>query len=197
MPILRAAAAAPATSASRLAHAGAIAGAVAFAAAVTGLASQVSVTIPGTVVPFTMQPAAVLLAGAALGARLGAASQLLYLLAGVTGASMFAWSPVLLPGIARLAGPTGGFLLAFPLAAFVTGLVIERGRLRHPAGTVVAMLAGATVLYAIGVSWVVALLPGALGASTAAAFVPYAAADVVKILLAAPVVPALRRLAGR
>ncbi len=173
----------------RLAGAGVAAGAVLFAAALTGAASQVSVTLPGTLIPFTLQPVAVLLAGAVLGARLGAASQALYLAAGIVGASMFAWSPVLLPGAARLMGPTGGFLMAFPVAAFVTGLLSARGLTRRPLGAALAMLAGASALYLGGAVWAMATLPGA----SLAALLPYAAADLIKVLLVAPAVPALRR----
>ncbi len=177
----------------RLAGAGIAAGAVLFATALTGAASQVSVTVPGTVIPFTLQPAAVLLAGAVLGARRGAASQALYLLAGLVGASMFAWSPVLLPGAARLMGPTGGFLMAFPAAAFVTGLLCDRGFARRPLGAALAMMAGASVLYLGGVAWAMATLP----AASLVAFLPYAASDLVKVLLVAPAVPALRRALAR
>ena len=168
-------------------------GAVLFATALTGAVSQASVTLPGTVIPFTLQPVAVLLAGAVLGARLGAASQALYLAAGIVGASMFAWSPVLLPGMARLMGPTGGFLMAFPAAAFVTGLLSERGFTRRPLGAALAMCAGAAALYAGGTAWALATLPGA----SLAAFLPYAASDLVKVLLVAPAVPALRRAFAR
>ena len=82
---------------SRLARHGVRAGAVLFAAVLTGAAAQFAVSVPWTAVPFTMQPVAVLLAGAVLGARLGALSQMLYLALGVTGAAMFALSPVLAP----------------------------------------------------------------------------------------------------
>ncbi len=189
-------AAAPATAArpdARLASAGVAAGAVLFATALTGAASQVSVTLPGTMIPFTMQPVAVLLAGAVLGARLGAASQALYLAAGIVGASMFAWSPVLLPGAARLLGPTGGFLMAFPVAAFVTGVLSDRGLTRRYTGAVLSLAAGALALYAGGIAWATVTLPGA----SLAAFLPYAAADAVKVLLMAAAVPALRRAVAR
>lgn len=178
--------------ADRAAHLGLAAGSVLFATALTGAASQVSVTLPGTVVPFTLQPLAVLLAGAALGSRLGALSQALYLAAGVAGASMFAWSPVLLPGIARLVGPTGGFLLAYPAAAFVAGLLAERGLGRRPLGAAAAMLAGAVVLYAGGALGMARVVP-----VTAAMLAPYAALDAVKIAVACASVPALRRLLAR
>ena len=194
MPNLRAVAATSSTrSDARLAGVGVAAGAVLFATALTGAASQVSVTLPGTVIPFTLQPVAVLLAGAVLGARLGAASQALYLTAGIVGASMFAWSPVLLPGVARLMGPTGGFLMAFPVAAFVTGLLSERGFTRRPVGAALAMLAGATTLYLGGAAWAMMTLPGA----SMTALAPYAALDLVKMLLVAPAVPALRRAFAR
>lgn len=194
MSNLRAAVSAPAARPdARLASAGVAAGAVLFATALTGAASQVSVTLPGAMIPFTLQPVAVLLAGAVLGARLGAASQALYLAAGIVGASMFAWSPVLLPGAARLLGPTGGFLMAFPVAAFVTGLLSERGLTRHYAGAVLAMFAGAVALYAGGIAWAMVTLPGA----SFVAFLPYAAADIAKVLLMAAAVPALRRAFAR
>lgn len=178
--------------ADRAARLGLDAGSVLFATALTGAASQVSVTLPGTVIPFTLQPLAVLLAGAVLGSRLGALSQALYLAAGVAGASMFAWSPVLLPGIARLMGPTGGFLLAFPAAAFVAGLVADRGLARRAPGAAVAMLAGAVVLYAGGAAWLSLFAQAAV-----AGLAPYAALDAVKVVIAAAAVPALRRLLGR
>ena len=194
MSNLRAAASATAARPdARLASAGIAAGAVLFATALTGAASQVSVTLPGTMIPFTMQPVAVLLAGAVLGARLGAASQALYLAAGIVGASMFAWSPVLLPGAARLLGPTGGFLMAFPVAAFVTGILSDRGLTRRYTGAVLSLAAGALALYAGGIAWAMVTLPGV----SLAAFLPYAAADAVKVLLMAAAVPALRRAVAR
>src|SRR5262249_21561858 len=96
-------------------------GAVLFVTLLTILGAQVSVPLPFTPVPFTLQPMIVLLGGAALGARLGASSQVLYLGLGLLGLPVFAVSPTLPPGAARLIGPTAGFLLSYPLAAFVTG----------------------------------------------------------------------------
>ena len=182
----------PATpSDSRAVRAGLVAGTVACATALTAAAAQVSVTLPGSPIPFTLQPVAVLLAGMVLGARLGALSQVLYLAAGVAGASAFAWSPVLLPGAARLLGPTGGFLLAFPVAAGIAGLVRDRGITRGAPGAAMSMVAGLAALYAGGIAWASLFAPASAGA--VAAFAPYVAADLVKIALVAPVVPALRR----
>jgi biotin transport system substrate-specific component len=178
---------------SRAARFGLAAGMVACATVVTAVAAQVSVTLPGSPVPFTLQPVAVLLAGVVLGARLGALSQVLYLVAGVAGASAFAWSPILLPGAARLLGPTGGFLLAFPVAAGIAGRLRDRGLARGGAGTAAAMAAGLVALYAGGVAWAVLVAPAAWSHGVVAAFAPYAVADLVKIALVAPVVPAVRR----
>src|SRR5437773_6777101 len=96
-------------------------GAVVFVAALTGAAAQISVPLPFTPVPFTLQPMIVLIGGAVLGARLGMTSQVLYLAAGIAGLPVFAASPILPQGVARLLGPTGGYLLAYPLAAFISG----------------------------------------------------------------------------
>src|SRR5256885_10871146 len=97
------------------------AGAVAFVTVLTAIAAQISIPLPFTPVPFTFQPMIVLLGGAALGARLGLTSQILYLALGIAGLPVFAASPTLPLGAARLLGPTGGYLMSYPLAAFVAG----------------------------------------------------------------------------
>ena len=102
-------------------------GAVLFVTVLTTAAAQISIPLPFTPVPFTFQPMVVLLGAAALGARLGAASQVLYLMLGMLGMPVFAASPILPQGMARLLGPTGGYLMAYPLAAFVAGSLAERG----------------------------------------------------------------------
>ena len=107
---------------------------VVFVAVLTAAAAQLSFPLPFTPVPFTIQPMIVLIGAAALGSRLGALSQILYLMLGVAGLPVFAFSPELPQGFARLLGPTGGYLMAYPLAAFVTGWLAERGldrRYRH------------------------------------------------------------------
>src|SRR5438270_4783606 len=82
-------------------------------------ASQIAIPLPFTPVPITLQPLVVVLAGLMLGRVAGAASMVLYLAAGAAGLPVFA--PMGLPGIARFFGPTGGYLFAYPAAAFVTG----------------------------------------------------------------------------
>ncbi len=178
---------------SRAVRSGLTAAVVVGATALTAVAAQVSITLPGSAIPFTLQPVAVLLAGVVLGARQGALSQVLYLVAGVAGAAAFAWSPVLLPGAARLLGPTGGFLLAFPVAAGLAGWLSDRGVTRTVPGTAAAMAAGLAVLYAGGVSWASLFVPASTSAAGLATFAPYAAADLIKVALVAPLVPVVRR----
>src|SRR5207249_567791 len=102
-------------------------GAVVLGAVLVALAAQVAVPLPGTPVPMTLQPMAVLLVGGLLGARLGALSMILYLAMGAAGLPVFTPTVPLL-GVARLFGPTGGYLLAYPVAAWATGWFADPGR---------------------------------------------------------------------
>ena len=187
------------------AHATAIrTGWVLFLTALTAAAAQVSVPLPFTPVPFTFQPMVVLLAGLALGPRLAAASQVLYLAVGAAGLPVFAASPLLPPGALRLLGPTGGYLLAYPLAAWVTGYLAQRGFDRRYLTSVLAMAAGLAVVYAGGATWLaffarIDAASAAIGirAALMTSVVPFIAADVVKLLLAAGIVPGLWKLLGR
>jgi biotin transport system substrate-specific component len=180
------------------------AAAVVFMTLLTALAAQVSFSIPFTLIPFTMQPMVVLMAGMALGPRLGMASQILYLMLGIAGLPVFAISPALPQGAARLLGPTGGYLLSYPFAAFVTGWLAARGFDRHYWTSILAMVAGLVVIYTIGVLWLgVAATAvgtgGAIGLRAAfdAGVVPFIGVDGMKILLAAGITPGLWRLFGR
>src|SRR6266481_22955 len=103
------------------------AAAVVLGALVVAGAAQVSVPLPGTPVPMTLQPMAVLLVGGLLGARFGALSMILYLAMGAAGLPVFT-PTVPLFGIARLLGPTGGYLLAYPVAAWAVGALLTPGR---------------------------------------------------------------------
>ena len=108
------------------------------------LAARISIPLPFTPVPITGQTLAILLVGAALGSRLGFLSLLAYLAEGAMGLPVFAGGT---GGLAKILGPTGGFLLAFPLAAGLVGLLVERfGLDRSFLGTLLAMLAGNALL---------------------------------------------------
>ena len=176
---------------------------VLFVTTLTAAAAQISVPLPFTAVPFTLQPMVVLLGALALGSRLGAASQVLYLAAGIAGLPVFAASGVLPPGPLRLLGPTGGYLMAYPIAAFLTGYLAERGFDRRYLTSVIAMLAGLLVIYALGVTWLgVFARPvqgAAPGISVAAltGIYPFIVPDLIKLAIAAGLVPALWHLFGR
>ena len=110
----------------------------------TAVGAKVAIPLPGTPVPFTFQVVFVILAGALLGPRLGATAQIAYVALGVAGAPVFAAGG----GLAYLLGPTGGYLLAFPLAAFTVGFV--SGRDAGIARMTLALIAGVAVIHAGG-----------------------------------------------
>jgi biotin transport system substrate-specific component len=176
------------------------AAAVLFVAVLTAVAAQVSIPVPFTPVPFTLQPMIVLVGGAALGARLGMASQVIYLLAGIAGLPVFATSAVLPQGFLRLLGPTGGFLMAYPVAAFLAGWLAERGFDRRYLTSVIAMTVGLTVIFAFGVAWLAFFAAPAPAGPTKAlqlGLYPFIGVDIVKILLAATVLPTVWKVTGR
>jgi biotin transport system substrate-specific component len=158
-------------------------GIVGFAAALA-LASQVAVPIPGTPVPITLQPLVVVLAGMWLGPIPGVASMVLYLAAGAVGLPVF--SPFGAPGIARFLGPTGGYLFAYPVAAFVAGTLSRRST--SLLGRWVAALAGTSVLLLGGLAQL-AVLTGSLSQAVPLAIHPFVPLDAVKALIAALLVP--------
>lgn len=143
----------------------------------TAFAARVAIPLPGTPVPFTLQVLCVILAGATLGPRLGAASQLAYLAVGALGAPVFAVGG----GLAYLLGPTGGYLMAFPVAAFAVGAIAGRslGVLRLALGLAV----GVVLIHAGGTAWL-ALMTGSFVRALAFGVGPFLALDVVKIILA-------------
>jgi len=100
--------------------------------------------------------------------------------------------------MARLLGPTGGYLMSYPMAALVAGWLAERGFDRRYATAVVAMAAGLAIVFACGVAWLGFVLQPAGGFTAAlhAGFTPFVVADVLKLLVAAGVMPALWRLNG-
>ena len=166
----------------------------------TAAAAQVSVPLPFTPVPLTLTPMVVLLGGAALGPRLGMASQVLYLLAGIAGLPVFAASPTLPQGVLRLFGPTGGYLMSYPFAAFLTGWLAERCLDRRYLTSVLVMAAGLAVIFTFGVSWLAWLarpVPTGLSAALATGLYPFLPMDLVKIAIAAGVLPTAWLLLGR
>ena len=152
-------------------------------AVLVALGAQVTLLLPGTPVPMTFQLPAVLVVGGLLGPGLGATSLAAYLLLGAVGLPVFA--PVGLPGLARLFGPTGGYLLALPLAAAVAGLAASppRAVTRLAAGLLLALV----VIHAGGIAQL-AILGGDLRVAWRVGSLPFLAGDVAKLLLAGVVV---------
>jgi biotin transport system substrate-specific component len=162
--------------------------AVVLGAATVAIAAQVAVPLPFTPVPMTLQPLAVLAVGGVLGARLGAAALVLYLALGALGLPVF--TPVGLPGAARLLGPTGGYLLAYPIAGAVTGWLAAR-RFAWPIVSVLLACAAGMVLIHVGGSAQLTILTGDIGAAIRAGLIPFLTGDLLKIGIAALVILAL------
>ncbi|MGH7521104.1 MAG: biotin transporter BioY [Gemmatimonadales bacterium] len=160
---------------------------VVLGALLVGLAAQVAVPLPGTPVPMTLQPMAVLLVGGLLGARLGALSMILYLAMGAAGLPVFT-PTVPLVGVARLLGPTGGYLLAYPVAAWAVGVVMADGsRVWRVACGVVAGL----VLIHLGGLAQLAILTGDISAAARFGTVPFLLGDLIKLAVLVPVLTKL------
>jgi biotin transport system substrate-specific component len=137
-------------------------------------------------IPITGQTFAVLLTGALLGSRLGAAAVIAYLIEGAIGLPFFAGGAA---GIVRFFGPTGGYLVAFPAAAFVTGAFAEHGWDKNYPQAVVAMAIGSVIVFLGGWAWYSVLTSTPPLAAFQIAVLPYLVGDVIKIALAAAVLP--------
>lgn len=161
--------------------------------------AQVRIPLPFTPVPLTGQTFAVLLVGAALGSRRGAASLALYLSAGLLGLPVFTG---LGSGLAHLAGPTGGYLLGFIVAAYVVGWLCERpmpftaNRLdRRWRTALFPFLVGEILIYLCGLPWLASFIGS--DQALAAGLFPFIPGDIVKLLLAALVLPTSWRFIGK
>ena len=165
---------------------------VVVASLVTAGAAQLEFRLPWTPVPVTGQSFAVLLCGAVLGARRAFLAQCLYLAEGAAGLPFFSGGAA---GIGALLGPSGGYLIAFPFAASLTGLLAERGWDRRPLTMFAAMLLGSTVIFALGLAHLADFVPE--GALLASGLLPFLPGDVIKAALAAGVFPALWKLVSR
>jgi biotin transport system substrate-specific component len=152
---------------------------VALGAALVAAAAQIAVPLPGTPVPMTLQPLAVLLVGGLLGPALGARAMVLYLALGAAGLPVF--TPYGLPGLARLIGPTGGYLLAYPVAAFAVGRLAGDGR---RLGRLVLAVGAGLVLIHLGGAAQLLLLTGRADLAVRLGTLPFVAGDLGKLALA-------------
>lgn len=147
------------------------------------------VQIPFWPVPMTLHTLAVFLVAATLGPRLGLASMAAYLGLGAMGFPVFAGSPERGIGLAYMAGPTGGYLLGYLMAAGLVGWLAQG---RSWIGQAAAMLAGLAIVYAAGLAWLAVFVP--VPKLLAAGFSPFILGDLIKIALASTLVSGIRRV---
>jgi biotin transport system substrate-specific component len=153
--------------------------------------AQVEIPLPFTPVPITGQTFGVLLVGAALGSRRGAAAILAYLAEGALGLSFFAGGT---SGLSVLTGATAGYLVGFLAAAYVVGRLAERGWERSFRTSILPFVVGTLVIYAFGVAWLSTIV-GSFGDGIRFGMLPFLFGDVIKLIAASVVLPAAWRLA--
>ncbi|MDJ0961528.1 MAG: biotin transporter BioY [Acidimicrobiia bacterium] len=164
-------------------------------ALLTALAAQITIPLPFTPVPITGQTFAVLLAGAALGSRLGATSQGLYWALGATGLPFYADGG---GGWQAATGATAGYLAGFIVAAYVVGFLAERQQDRNVATAIPAFLTGSAIIYLFGVGWLWYSVDTFVTAEAAmaAGLTPFIVGDLIKIALAGVLLPTAWKLVG-
>ena len=156
---------------------------VALFAAITAVCAQIAIPVPFSTVPFTLQVVAVCLAGGVLGKKLGTLSIIVYLLLGAIGIPVFA---KFTGSLSILVGPTGGFLLSFPIATYIIGSFLERKRNYFTA--IVSMLLGLIVIYGMGMVQFKYVTAMSWEQTFAFTFVPFILPDLIKIALTARLV---------
>jgi biotin transport system substrate-specific component len=145
------------------------------------LCAHIAIPLPWTPVPITGQTFGVLFVAVLLGSRRGSLALALYLLEGFAGLPVF--QPYGIPGPARILGPTAGYLMAYPVAAFMTGWLVERGSANSLVRLIGALLSGEFIIFlggcawlaaGIGLGWYAGLIQGAL---------PFVPGEIVKMAL--------------
>jgi biotin transport system substrate-specific component len=163
-------------------------------ALLTAAAAQVEVHLGFTPVPITGQTFVVLLSGAAIGSRAGAASQLLYVFLGAVGLPFYAGGS---GGWEVVSGATGGYLFGFVAAAWTVGKLAESRQDRAVGTALGAFLTGNLVIYVFGVTGLMAATNMSLETAVANGVAPFIVGDTLKVLLAAGLLPAAWKLTGR
>ena len=158
------------------------------ASLLVALCAQITIPLPFTPVPLTVQNFGVLLVGMLLGSKRGFAALLLYLAEGAIGLPVF--NPIGPGGLARLMGATGGFLLAYPLVAGFTGFIMERGR-KSFARAAAAGLLGEVVLFTGGLTWLM-VLTHSVSQALRWGLYGFVFAEVIKVMMAAALATRLR-----
>lgn len=167
---------------------------IAGGAGLIALSAQVSIPLPFTPVPITGQTFSVLLVGASLGSVRGGASAFLYVLLGIAGLHVYADGA---HGWAQVTGATGGYLIGFVVAAALTGWLAERRWDRRFSSALGAMLTGSVVIYLFGLAWLARELGTDLSGTLELGLYPFVPGDLVKLYLAAALLPTAWRVVGR
>lgn len=152
--------------------------------------AQVEIPLPFTPVPITGQTFGVLLVGAALGSKRGAASLGLYLAEGMIGLPFFAGGA---HGLGVVIGATGGYLLGFIVAAYLVGQLAERGLERSARTSFLPFLVGTAIIYACGVTWLAIVLES-FSKALEFGLLPFLIGDIIKLIAAAIILPAAWKL---
>jgi biotin transport system substrate-specific component len=166
------------------------------------LTISAKVQVPGPV-PMTLQTLAVMALGALLGAKLAVASVAVYLAQGILGLPVFANTPPMVPGLAYLLGPTGGFLIGFAIAAGMVGFAADRGLMQRPLPFALVLTAANLALLAIGAVWIALLAQtsSGMGLGFAKAWAlgiqPFLLGNAIKLAIAALAFPALYQALAR
>jgi biotin transport system substrate-specific component len=153
--------------------------------------AQISIPLPFTPVPLTGQTFAVLLVAVALGSKRGAATMAFYIALGVFGLPFFAGGA---HGLSVVIGATGGYLVGFIFAAYIIGLLAERGLERSIRTSIIPFLVGTLIIYACGVTWL-AIVLGNFGKAITLGLVPFIVGDIIKLIAASLALPAAWKLA--
>ncbi len=163
------------------------------AAALTALAAQWYIVLPFTPVPISGQTFAVLLTGAALGWKLGAAGQLLYVGAGILGAPVFTDAS---SGVEVITGATGGYIIGFIFAAALVGWMAEHRQDRTFPTMFTSFILGSAVIYAFGVAGLMIATGWPLGEAVEKGVVPFLLGDLIKASAAGLLLPGAWKLVG-
>jgi biotin transport system substrate-specific component len=157
-------------------------------AALISIGAYIALPLPGTPVPIVLQNLFIIVAAAVLGPGWGFLSVVIYLMFGLVGMPVFSGGA---GGIAKFIGPTGGYLVGYLPASFVIGLIASRRKRRFLA-VILAGLAGMTIVYCFGISWIKLSLGVPWGKALATGLLPFLPGDLAKIILAAFLVPRVK-----
>jgi biotin transport system substrate-specific component len=157
------------------------------------LTAQISIPLPFSPVPITGQTLGVLLVGSLLGTRLGLLALLVYLLQAVVGLPFFAGGA---SGIEHMMGATLGYLVAFPIAAALSGWLAERGWDRRISTTVASMTLGTLIIFVLGAAWIAFGVGAGIERALTLGVLPFIPGAIIKIAVAAGVLPGGWKLLG-